>query len=112
MNLNTSKIIKLSSFLVSTEIPRDKWVEYILTETTKKMLTNRYFEAIHPLKHTVMFVCSGDSVLDVCKQEHNPIFGEITEEEFNSYGDNPWDAPISVRRYYPKIVSRVKLTPI
>lgn len=80
--------------------------------TDMREMKDDKFEVIHSFKNKVMFVCSGDVLLDICEQDNDPIFGEITAEQFHSYGDNPWVEPVSIKRYHSQIVTRVELIPV
>lgn len=50
-------------------------------------------------------VCFEDGCEHAFKESGNGCtFGRITKKEFQSYGDNPWEDPISKVRYNPKYI--------
>jgi len=71
-----------------------------------------YFAIIGNHTKEVTGVCTGESLLDVCKEDHCPDFVEITKEQFDDFGDNGIVLSENLKRYTSKIVMRVKLTPI
>ncbi len=51
----------------------------------------------------------GEALLYACEQDKVLAFGRITEEEFNSYGDDPWERPRSSIRWKPVITKVIQM---
>jgi hypothetical protein len=64
-----------------------------------------YYEIISPfMKGGTVVGCCTDPEED---GEEGYVYGLITKEQFEAYGDNPWEAPVSHERY--KLTKRSKL---
>jgi len=70
----------------------------------------KYYELI--CKSGVIGVCSEDGLLHALKEDNILQVGLITDEQQESYGDNPWAKPISKIRFFATIEEMVKLKDI
>lgn len=66
-----------------------------------KGLPNQYYEVISTFgsRMQVIGCVSEEVVFDYAKEDENYIFGEISDENMQRYGDNPWLSPISTKRF-------------
>lgn len=74
--------------------------------------TKRYFEMIGNYTGKVMGVTPMDGLLSALQEENgHMVVGEITKEQFESYGDNSWEEPIAAKHFYARLVESVELEP-
>lgn len=71
----------------------------------------KYYEII--CDDTVIGVCSdsgdGENLLHATQEDHVSVFGEISREDFDRYGDDDWEKPLSKERWVPKITVVLEL---
>jgi hypothetical protein len=73
----------------------------------------KYYELVvknYYKKDEVIGVCSEDSLLHSLKEDKVLMVGEITKEEFHSYGDSPWVKPKFRNPFKVRIVESVEFT--
>lgn len=74
----------------------------------------KYYELIG-FRDRVMGVCREDSLLhELTENEYIWAVGEITKEQYDSYGDDDWDEMISLpcNRYTCQLITSVNLKPL
>lgn len=74
----------------------------------------KYYELIG-FRDRVMGVCTDEGLLhELTQNEYIWAVGEISKKQFESYGDDDWDDPISDinTRYVCEIISSVNLKPL
>lgn len=72
----------------------------------------KYYELIGDRTGKVIGVTSDDGLLHALREDLVSKVGQISKDTFETYGDNPWENPISRRRFNSKIVPVVSLEPI
>lgn len=63
----------------------------------------KYYEIIsYRHNDSVVGVCSDAGCENEWSEDGHAIFGEISYEDFVKYGDEPWNNPISEKKYFGK----------